>query len=316
MDETAMAFEMPQVRAAATAAGGLVDRISVRDYTREVEIGAFRSERGVTQRIRFNVVLEVAHSAAAATDDVDKVLSYETITEAIEAALAAERLNLLETLAERVAAGCLADPRAARVFVRIEKLDRIPGALGVEIARVRAPEAAARPLRPVAPPAAAAEPLPARPAVVHLGADLLAGPEAAAWLDAFAAAPRPAVLAVAPLRAQPPAGAEGALRAGLLAIEAAAWMLADRDPRLTVAASRAELDWALKSGRHPVWAPSKMLTDALPRPALDASAPAALAGWLAAEIGAETLILAGAPGAAAPEGVALRRPERPAAMFG
>ena len=32
-----------------------------------------------------------------------------------------------------VAAGCLGDPRAVRVFVRIEKLDRIPGALGVEM---------------------------------------------------------------------------------------------------------------------------------------------------------------------------------------
>ena len=82
-------------------------------------------------------------------DDVDQVISYDTITEAIEAELAAERVNLLETLAERVAHRCLADPRAVRVFVRIEKLDRIPGALGVEIVRARLPEAAAR-LRPVA----------------------------------------------------------------------------------------------------------------------------------------------------------------------
>ncbi|MER2510443.1 MAG: dihydroneopterin aldolase, partial [Amaricoccus sp.] len=137
MDETAMAFEMPHVRAAATQTGQLLDRISVRDYTRTVEIGAFRSERGVTQRIRFNVVMEVSHHTAAQDDDVDKVVSYDSITEAIEAEFASERVNLLETLAERVAARCLADPRAVRVFVRIEKLDRIPGALGVEIARAR-----------------------------------------------------------------------------------------------------------------------------------------------------------------------------------
>ena len=59
MDETAIAFELPHARAAATDGGRPLDRISVRDYTRQVEIGAFRTERGVTQRIRFNVVLDL-----------------------------------------------------------------------------------------------------------------------------------------------------------------------------------------------------------------------------------------------------------------
>ena len=67
MDETAIAFELPHVRAAATG-GAPLDRISVRDYTRSVEIGAFATERGVTQRLRFNVVLEVGHHAAAQDD--------------------------------------------------------------------------------------------------------------------------------------------------------------------------------------------------------------------------------------------------------
>ena len=44
-------------------------------YTRLVEIGAFRAERGLTQRIRFNVVLEVSRHTAARDDDVDKVIS-------------------------------------------------------------------------------------------------------------------------------------------------------------------------------------------------------------------------------------------------
>lgn len=314
MDETAMAFEMPDVRAAATAARAPVDRISVRDYTREVEIGAFRSERGVTQRVRFSVVLEVAHHDAARDDDVDKVLSYETIVEAIDAALAAERLNLLETLAERVAAGCLTDLRAVRVFVRVEKLDRIPGALGVEIARARMPAEAAR-LHPVAAPAPP-DRLERRAWVVHLAPDLLAGAGAVHWLDAFIGAPRSAVLVLGTPAPQPRASSEGALRAGLLGIEAAAWLLADRDSRLTVAATRAELDWALKSGRRPVWAPTRMLTDALPRPDLDASRPAALAAWLAVELGAAGLVLAGAVLSDTLKGVALRHAAQPADLLG
>jgi dihydroneopterin aldolase len=40
-------------------------------------------------------------------------------------------------LAEEVAARCLARPRAARVAVKIEKLDKEPGAVGVEIVRAK-----------------------------------------------------------------------------------------------------------------------------------------------------------------------------------
>jgi dihydroneopterin aldolase len=55
------------------------------------------------------------------------------VTEAIGVRLHAERINLLETLAARVAERILLlEPQAERVFVRIEKLDRGPFALGVE----------------------------------------------------------------------------------------------------------------------------------------------------------------------------------------
>ncbi len=132
-----LAFAHPGERAAATApAGAERDRISLSDYVVEVEIGAFQAERGAKQRVRFNVVVEVSGAGAgAASDDVDRILSYDRVVDAIDAALAGERLNLLETLAERVAEGILAEPRAERVFVRIEKIDRGPYALGVEIVR-------------------------------------------------------------------------------------------------------------------------------------------------------------------------------------
>ena len=307
MDETAIAFELPHARASATHAGPPLDRISVRDYTRQVEIGAFRSERGVTQRIRFNVVLEVSHHAAARDDDVDKVISYDTITEAIDHELAAERINLLETLAERVAARCLADRRAVRVFVRIEKLDRIPGALGVEIVRTRLPEAAAR-LRPVG---ADETPLAAvRPRVVYLAPELAFGPEAAAWRDALAGWGRPVVVSLAPRQPQAAAATEAQRRIGLLAVEQAAWAFAGGDPRFDVAATRTEIDWALKAGRRLVWAPSHMVAAALGPGVPDAGDPVALAAWLAEEIGAEALVVAGADApAAACRAVAVAAPQ-------
>ena len=285
MDETAIAFELPHARAAATDGGRPLDRISVRDYTRQVEIGAFRTERGVTQRIRFNVVLEVAPHRAATDDDVDKVVSYDTITEAIEDEIAAERINLLETLAERVATRVLADPRAMRVFVRLEKLDRIPGALGVEIVRSRPPQGVAV-LRPVAPAPREAT----RPCVVWLAAPFASD---RAWRDGLAALGGPLVVCAGPLAAQRPAATEAQRHIGLLALDQAAWGFVDADPRFTVAGSRTELDWALKAGRMVAWAPAHMALAALGAPPLDASNAPALAAWLAREIDAAELGFAG-----------------------
>lgn len=304
MDETAIAFAPPHVRAAlgdgaldARAAGagaperGALDRISVRDYVRRVEIGAFAAERGTEQRLRFNVVLEVCHHAAAETDDVDQVISYDTITAAIEAEIARERINLLETLAERVAADCLADPRSVRVFVRIEKLDRVPGALGVEIVRRRA-EGALR-LRPAAAEAPGAAPA---FAVVHLANAVLDGPAGAGWCAALASA-GPCLVALGADMPPPAAAGRGGcaagLRAGLLGIDRRAWTLAALEPRLGVAASRTEIAWALGQGMAVLWAPTKLVTDAVGGPPLDAARPADLALWAAGLLGARALLTVG-----------------------
>ena len=113
-DDVKLAFAHPEERAVATAPDPR-DRISVRDHVVEVEIGAFQTERGVTQRIRFNVVVEVAPLPPDLGDDVDLILSYDRIT-ANEGELSEERLNLLETLAERVADRILLEPQALRAL--------------------------------------------------------------------------------------------------------------------------------------------------------------------------------------------------------
>ena len=294
MDETAQAFEHPHARASATHAGPPLDRISVRDYVREIEIGAFRSEHGVTQRLRFNIVLEVAHHAAG-SDDVDRIVSYDGITDAIEAAIAAQRLNLLETLAERVAAGCLGDPRAVRVFVRIEKLDRIPGALGVEIVRSRvgADIQRRRTLSEGPDPAAVPVPVPAAIRILVLPPACALDP---AWIAAAADCPGARVtIACGPVPAAAAIGGEAGRRIALLAVDQAAWALAGQDPRFEVVASRTALDWAARTGRRPVWAPAQMLGATRGSEAPAGTGPRALASWLAAEIGATAVLVAGEP---------------------
>jgi dihydroneopterin aldolase len=118
------------------------DRIFLRGYTREIEIGAYSEEVGVTQRVRFDIVLEVTRNTAHIDDQVRRVINYDDLIEAIDGLIAGPRISLLETFAERLAQLCLIDPRARRVHIGIEKLDRLPGGatLGCEISRNRTPE--------------------------------------------------------------------------------------------------------------------------------------------------------------------------------
>jgi dihydroneopterin aldolase len=302
MDETSIAFELPHVRAAATGGPDPLDRISVRDYLREVEIGAFQAERGVTQRIRFNVVLEVAGTTAAQSDDVDKVISYDTIVEAIELQLSTERINLLETLAERIAERCLEDRRVVRAFVRIEKLDRIPGTLGIEIVRAQTGEGAQniRPVETVEVPDETPHPL-----VVYLSNEVLHGPHLPAWLDEIAGHETPAVICVektleVAAHARHPMADR---RIGLLSIEQNAWVLAGMDKRCVVVDSRTEMDWAMKHGQLSVWAPSKIVLDSVEQPEADAETPEALAMWFAEQFAASKLVIIGGRGDLQSEGL-------------
>jgi len=281
-----LAFAHPEERAVASAAADPRDRISLRDHVVEVEIGAFQKERGHTQRVMFNVVVEVRPAPQPLNDDVDRILSYDRITEAIAAELAAERLNLLETLAERVAERILAEPQAMRAFVRIEKLDVGPYKLGVEIVRSRA-EAA---LKVVGQDGVEAS---VHPLVVYLDNEAIALADLPRRLDGWAIGGRPVILTVGlPDIARPVTGHRPTQRrVDLLAIEQNAWVLAARDARCVVMATRTEIDWAVKRGQVMVWAPGKMVLDAVDGP--QSQDPVALALWLAEGVAAEKLMVHG-----------------------
>jgi dihydroneopterin aldolase len=274
-DDLQTAFDL-HARAAALA--GPLDRISLQGHVAVAEIGAFEQERGATQRLRFDIVAEVAPQGDAA-DDVDRILSYDRLAEAVEAELAAQRLNLLETLADRVARRILREPQARRVFLRVQKLDRGPGDLGVEIVRSRDAIPDPDPIPSRSRRAAPARP-PTRPR---------RRPRAASRRGGAAPPLRPTAPA-----ALPEARTETARRRiALLALDQAAWALASRDPRLLVAGSRTELDWALRRGHPAVWAPSRLVLDTPDAPS-DTDAPS-LAAWIAGRLDAVSLVLAGLP---------------------
>jgi dihydroneopterin aldolase len=119
----------------APVTGRALDRVFMHDLVLDVEIGVYTHEKGVTQRVRFSVDVDLLPPAQALDDDIGRAFDYDFIVDGIKSIVARGHVSLVETLAEEVARHCLAHPRAARVGVRIEKLDKEPGAVGVEIAR-------------------------------------------------------------------------------------------------------------------------------------------------------------------------------------
>lgn len=119
------------------AAGPRTRRVLVRDLVLPCLIGVHRHERDAKQRVRINIDLAVLEEEGPVEDRLANVVCYETIVDRIRAVAAAGHVNLVETLAERIAHVCL-DNRAVTVArVRVEKLDVFADAasVGVEIER-------------------------------------------------------------------------------------------------------------------------------------------------------------------------------------
>lgn len=114
-------------------------RVFLRDMLLQAAIGVYPHEHGVTQRIRVNVDFGVADEPghAVGRDDLSRTVSYERVVTLVRRIVADGHVRLVETLAERIAAGVLADPRIRVVRIRVEKLDVFEeiAAVGVEIER-------------------------------------------------------------------------------------------------------------------------------------------------------------------------------------
>lgn len=119
-------------------------RMFVKDLVLKAQIGVYAHEQGCSQRVRVNLELAVDEMPtpqlsrpAVGADDLGRVVDYDTVINAVRQIIAAGHVQLVETLAERIAEAALRDPRVRSIRVRVEKLDVIPDAasVGVEIER-------------------------------------------------------------------------------------------------------------------------------------------------------------------------------------
>jgi 7,8-dihydroneopterin aldolase/epimerase/oxygenase len=119
-------------------AGRAIRHVFIRNLELPAQIGVYRHEVGKMQPVRINLDLAV-EDAAELGDDLAKVVDYGLIEAKVRAILAEGHVNLVETLAERIAAACFEDLRVETARVRVEKLHALSAAesAGVEIERTR-----------------------------------------------------------------------------------------------------------------------------------------------------------------------------------
>lgn len=142
MSSTAKDAPSPKTTKPHAAGREIGDTIFVRDFVVDCNVGVYAEEQGVTQKVAFTVEARLGPDVYSTQDNMAEVPSYADIIDAIVALARGGHINLVETFAEKIAAGCLLDPCIVAVRVRLEKLERGP-LRGVEIIRP-ATKAAAR----------------------------------------------------------------------------------------------------------------------------------------------------------------------------
>jgi dihydroneopterin aldolase len=113
-----------------------MDTIFVENFILEGRHGHFKREHNIPQRFRADVWVQVDAQKSTKSDKMSDALDYRMIRDVMVAAIGGRSVNLVETLANKIAAGVLQDARAKQVRVRIAKIDVWGnGVPGVEIVR-------------------------------------------------------------------------------------------------------------------------------------------------------------------------------------
>jgi len=83
--------------------------------------GVYEHERADGQEFLVDVSLDVDLDPAAASDDLADTVDYGGLAGRLVAIVAGEPVNLIETLAGRLADACLADPKVTAATVTVHK---------------------------------------------------------------------------------------------------------------------------------------------------------------------------------------------------
>ena len=114
-----------------------MDKIFLSELKIDTVIGIWEWERRIRQTVVVDLEMSADIAKAAATDDVVDTLNYKSVAKRVQEFVAESSFQLVETLAERIAAIIREEFSVAWVKVRVNKPGAIRGskAVGVEIER-------------------------------------------------------------------------------------------------------------------------------------------------------------------------------------
>lgn len=105
----------------ADAEGRPLDQVSLVGINAYGRHGVFEHERRDGQQFRVDAVLHLDTRPAAASDDLGDTIDYGALAIALAQVVRGEPVNLVETLAGRLAAVCLSDSRVVAADVTVHK---------------------------------------------------------------------------------------------------------------------------------------------------------------------------------------------------
>ena len=100
-------------------------------------IGVYEWEKQILQKLVFDLEMEHDNRVPAATDDLSKTLDYEAISNFITSFCLEHQFELIETLAERLAASLIETFSLSVITMTLRKPGAVPAAnaVGVKIRR-------------------------------------------------------------------------------------------------------------------------------------------------------------------------------------
>ena len=123
-----------------------MDTVFITDLRIETRIGVYEWEKHVRQPVVLNIEIAMPHSRASASDELEDALDYAAVVARLQHFVSDHPHELLERLAEDVAALILGEFHAPWVRVQLAKLAPLPGVrqLGVRIERGTRPDTSGR----------------------------------------------------------------------------------------------------------------------------------------------------------------------------
>ena len=114
-----------------------MDIIFIEELRAETWIGIYPREKAMPQTVEISLQIGVSTTSAGASDDIRDTIDYAVVVDRLRSELGVRHFNLLEMLAEYVAALLLEDFGATWVRVSIAKLGMMRGVrrVGVVIER-------------------------------------------------------------------------------------------------------------------------------------------------------------------------------------